>query len=306
MKKIILSFFTGTILFTTATAYPISPRPLRKLIMESEFIIVAHVADLREQKNKKKDYWEDYIAELHIKEVVQGKIKDTIIQVPYTPGMICPAPPRFEKNTNVLVFLNKRDKRFFVHALSYGVKTLNLEEIEIYKMRIKEMQQILTLEDIDEQFIQSTDWLVKCAEYPATRHEGIYELSPESDFMSFYDQGKNQPFQFALNEDQKARLKKALFATSSLCYSDLGLIDLIYPQRPEEVYALLVQSFRNISEDDYWMAPEFMKRMMFYNSSARLQELASDFESKVYGSTSDQTDLKGIMDAFVAEIDKQQ
>lgn len=306
MKKIILSFFAGTIIFTTATAYPITPRPLRKLIIESEYIVVAHVLDLREQKNKKKDYWEGYIAELVIKEVLQGKIKNIIIQVPYSPNMICPAPPRFTKNTDALVFLGKRDNRFFVHALSYGVKTLNQEEIEIYKMRIKEMQQILTLQDTDEQFIQSTDWLVKCAESPATRHEGIYELSPESDFMSFYDQDKNQPFQFALSEDQKLRLKKALFATQSLQYTDLGLIDLIYPRQPEEVYALLIQSFRNINEDDYWIAPEFMKRMMLYKSSARLQELAGDFETKVYGSKEDQNDLKGIMDAFAAEIDKQQ
>ncbi len=304
MKKLILCFLVTVIVSTTSFAYPISPRPLRKLIIESEYIVVAHVSDIYEKKSKKKDYWEGFIAELKVRDVLQGRLRDTILYITYTPYMICPAPAHFEKGTEVLVFLNKQKDQFYVNALSYGVKTLSEDEILIYTSRIKEMQEILKIEDKDEQFIQSADWMVKCVENLVTRYEGIYELSPGSNFMSFYDRGEQQPFQFALNADQMLRLKNALFASPSLGYEELGMIDLIYASDPERIYSFMYDNLSAIKEDRYWMAGEVMKRMMYYKTSPQLEKLASEFESKMY-SLKDEKDLKDLIAMFVEEIEKQ-
>jgi hypothetical protein len=304
MKKLLACFLVTMIVCTDSFAYPISPRPLRKLIIESEYIVIAHVVDIREKRSKKKNDWEGFVAELMVRDVLQGKLKDTVLQITYSPYMICPAPAHFEKGTEVLVFLNKTNDRFYVNALSYGAKTLSEADLVVYTTRIREMQAILKIEDKDEQFIQTADWLVKCAEDPATRYEGIYELSPGSNFMSYYDKGEQQPFQFALNANQMERLKKALFASASLNYDELGIIDLIYSSDPVGIYGFMHKNLSSISEDNYWMAGEVMKRMMYYKTSPQLEKLVSEFESKIFDLKDGDQDIKLMLAKFVAEIEK--
>src|SRR5688572_31974676 len=108
MKAIGLCLLIGVAVITNAFSYPISPRPLRKLIIESEFIVAGHVKDVRSsEKKKEKEYWGGYIAEIVIMEVLQGQIKETSIEVAFNPNYICPQPARYKKDTDVLVFLKK-------------------------------------------------------------------------------------------------------------------------------------------------------------------------------------------------------
>lgn len=287
-----------------AVAYPISPRPLRKLIMESGYIITGFVLDIQEQPRKKKDdWWGGSIAIVRVKQVLQGTLKDTVVRISFEPNMICPAPPYFEKHTYVVAFLDRdgNDKVFRVHALSYGIKTVAVEVADLYANRIAEMQAILKLDDSDTQFKQTVDWLVTCAEHPATRYEGIYELIPGSDFMSYYDRAQAEPFQYMLTSEQKLRLKNALLRHSGNQYENFGLVDLIYAGNEAEVFNYLIQGLEHIDKNQYWYADEFMKRLALYKSSPRLQQLLEQY-SDIKFKEDDLGKIQNFIDSFLQEI----
>ncbi len=285
-------------------AYPISPRPLRMLIEESELIVWAHVRDIRARTEKGKNGFENTVAALTIYEVLQGTVKASEIEVPYPAGLICPAPPHFEKDTDVLVFLDQKKGSYSVHALSYGVKEMKAEEMAIYKTRIAEMQQIMRIEDPDTKFVNTTEWLVTCAEERVTRHEGTYELSRGSDFMSYYDQNEGQPFQYALTDEQRLRLKKALLSTRELSYSDLGLIDLVYSTDAEAICKFMLTRLQAVNENQLWYASEFMTRINLYQSSSQTVELTKTFEEKRFDSDVKPDRLKTILEEYLVEVGK--
>ncbi|MBI3219106.1 MAG: hypothetical protein HYZ44_06320 [Bacteroidetes bacterium] len=301
-------------------SYPITPRSLMKLIQESEYIITAYVRDVHEikpkeeitkGKKKKRSKYEyrfgGYQAELVIRKTLQGKVTDSVIFIDFNPHMICPAPPMFFKGSYVLVFLNQKNDSFYVQALSYGVKTLMPGDLEIYCQRIAEMQKILSVADIDQKFMQTTEWLVKCAELRCTRGEGLYELSRKSNFMSFYDGTENQPFEYALSTEQKDRLYEALITTDSLSYEDVGLVDLVYSSHPEKVYNFLLDRIKQVKDTQYWYADDFMSRLNLYKSNERTVALIKQYEEEKYKfDKTEDTDkkLKDILSNFVLEMEK--
>ena len=133
MKQLTVIAFALAALEGFATVYPIDPMPLRKLIMKSEYIIIGTVVSIEELKNKKDAYGADHIAHIRISEILQGKISDTLVEVSFNPYFICPAPARYTENTDVIAFLQKsKNGRFKTESLSYGAKTLPLENIAIY------------------------------------------------------------------------------------------------------------------------------------------------------------------------------
>jgi len=280
-------------------AYPIDPRPLRKLIMESEFIIIGHVLEIQTVKNKKERDYSDVIARIRIAEVLQGNISESVIDVPYNPYYICPAPARYEAGTDVLVFLNKHKGAYRTHALSYGAKTLSTEGLEVYKARIFEMQDILTITDGYKKFFATVEWLVKCTENSITRWEGTFELSPESDFMSFYSRSELPPFQSMLSAEQKVRLKKALFDTSQPGYADMGLIDLVYRGNEEVVHKYLLTSLKNLPAEQMWFGNFYMERLLQRKSNPQMEALVESFSKKFFD-RADEKELKNIIQEFVA------
>jgi hypothetical protein len=304
MEKKMILLMAIVAVQSMAYSYPISPRPLRLLIEESELIVWAHVTDIRTTMVKGKYTFDNTVAVLAIQQVLQGKLAATEIEVPYPAGLICPAPPRFEKNSDVLVFLDHDKKRYSVHALSYGVKQLTNEELIIYKARIGEMQQIIKLENTDQKFMSITEWLVKCSEEKATRYEGVYELSRGSDFMSYYDRNEPQPFQHALTNEQRARLKNALLATEELSYTELGLIDLVYASDGERICKFILNKLKAFDESELWYASDFMQRINLYKSSQRTLELAKTFEDDRFDNNMKPNQLRILLNEFVAEAEK--
>jgi hypothetical protein len=302
MKQLTALAFVITALESAATVYPIDPMPLRKLIMETEYIIIGHVVSVEEVKNKK-DAFANSIAHIRIREVLQGKISDTVVQVSFNPYLICPAPARYAENADVIAFLQKsKNGRFITESLSYGAKTLTLEEIAIYKERIIEMQQILKMSDQDERFIQTVEWLVRCAENDATRWEGTFELSPHSDFMSFYSRSEAQPFQYMLTSEQKLRLKNALLNSKS-DYVSFGIVDLIYTEYQAEIYSYLVAALKNLSGHGLYFANEYMSRIMLKQRNEKLEQLAKEFEA-IQFDYEKSAEKRRIINSFVALIEE--
>ena len=196
MKKI-FSLLLITFFSTSLFAYPITPRPLRKLIIESENIVWAKVIEMGSIKPDKKNVniWERDYALIKVKEILKGNLEQKTIKVYFCSGMICPAP---------------------------GVFYEGEEECDPRRK--------------DEQILE---WLVKCAEQPATRWEGVYELSPQSDLMSFYDRENSIRKDIFLSTAQKHRLFDALFTTDTLQYFDIPLIDIVNGINDSAILVLL-------------------------------------------------------------------
>lgn len=234
-------------------------------------------------KRKKGDYYDDRqcdYARLLIMEMWKGKIVADTIKVYYTEAMICPAPPYFKANREIIGFLDfdKTAGKFSVHALSYGVKTVfGLQEVTLYKNRITEMLAILQQKESPEKQAATIEWLVTCAEQEATRWEGVYELSPHSDFMSYYDEDGNQSQQIYLSAAQRKRLFEVLMTITNPGYTDIGLADLCKGIDDDKLLGFYKTSLEKLAEETAWYADDYMARIVMLTNDVALKELQKKY-----------------------------
>ncbi|UII22273.1 hypothetical protein [Fulvivirga ligni] len=298
--KILLSAVVAIGTFTSIHAYPISPGPLRKLVQDADYIIYADVVDI---VNIPKNGHDRY-AVLSIKELLQGKLKDSVIQVMFSPNMICPAPARYEIGTTVLAFLDKTENdEYITHALSYGAKTLDEQGFEIYKQRIVELQEINSIKNDEKRAEATLDWLVKCASNRVTRWEGTYELSPESDFMSFYDRdSKTHVMKNELSESQIQTLRDALFNSKTNEYEDLGLIDLVANDGGEEMLTLLTRHLKDMDVEKIWYKEFLLTRIATLSNRDDLIAIAKKLKEIDHLDKERKDKENAIMKEFIAVL----
>lgn len=271
---------TLTLLAHTASAYPITPRPLRKLVTEAEFIVIAHVSKITREETSETDFFGGTMAHLEIREVLQGNLDAAVAKVSFNPGIVCPAPAHYAEGTTVVAFLTRAGDVFRTHAMSYGAKTVDADEASILKDRILEMQAILKVKNDWERTSQTLDWLIACAEHPVTRWDGLYELSPESDFMSYYDRdGRTRKEMYSLSAAQKARLRGFLFASEKLSYHDMGLIDLLARRGDTELIAFLSQQMKAADPEEMWFAEHLMSRIVALTEREDLAAIVDEMEA---------------------------
>jgi hypothetical protein len=309
MKKLLLLLVSATI-SVSVFAYPITPRPLRKLIIESEYIIWGHVLEVGYLKPGKKDkndsYWGRDYAVIAITETLQGKIKTDTIRVFFTAGMICPAPGVFYEGEQALAFLDKKEKTndYQVHALSYGVKHgLDQQEYTTYKKRITEMQAILRTQDNKTCNEAVIDWLVKCAEQAATRWDGLYELSPGSDFMSYYDHGESISRDFIITIANRKKLFDVLILIDTLNYADIALADMSVGINDSLLLAFMKSKLLLFDETDYWTAAEVMERIVLLTGDTELEKLVEKLKDVYFGDTEkEKKEAKELFKSFIIKM----
>ncbi len=308
MKKLLL-LLVSAIVSASVFAYPITPRPLRKLIIESEYIVwgkVIKVDVLKPDKKKERDYWDREYALVAITETLQGKLNTDTLRVFFTSGMICPAPGVLYEGEDALVFLDKKEKSndYFIHALSYGVKHgLGPQEYATCKDRITEMQAILRTQDSKDCNETVVNWLVKCAEQPATRWDGLYELSPGSDFMSYYDRGESISRNIIISTANRKKLYDVLMLVDTLSYSDIGLADISMGINDSALLSFMKAKLLLFENDEYyWIAASVMERIVTLTGNEELEKLVEKLRG-IYGYTEkDKKDAKEIFDRFIIKM----
>ncbi|MXN91328.1 hypothetical protein GR160_08810 [Flavobacterium sp. Sd200] len=306
--RLLLSLLCIICVDVHATSYPISPRPLRKLVIESDAIIVGNVIKVYKKETPKKrkkniSYTNYSYARIVISEVLQGNVYNDTIEIPFTPNMVCPAPARYYEKTTVLVFLDVTQKGYTTHALSYGAKTLDSVGIKIYKSRILEMQDILKISNSTSQKNETVEWLVKCSENPVTCWEGVFELSPGSDFMSSYSHDTDPTFGSYLNAAQKAKLKEAFLSSLDFNYHDFGLSDLVYKENQKEIDTVLLEKLKTLSPNKYWCAWDFMARLKHLNNSPEMENLLK-IQKELEFKHNNEIERKKVIDEFVSLVEK--
>ncbi|MBA2333405.1 MAG: hypothetical protein H0V90_00545 [Blastocatellia bacterium] len=109
------------------------------------------------------------------------------------------ASPALKPGESLLLFLKNGAAGEAPRLTDYrdGVKKLSTEHIGIYEGRIKELDAIFDAKEVSEMRI--VEWLVRCAEDPATRWEGTFEL-----LQSF----QNLKWQVEAAEQRKERIAR--------------------------------------------------------------------------------------------------
>jgi hypothetical protein len=188
-----------TFFITRPQACPVytPPQPLRTLYKLSERVVVARVG-AREVLSKTDDLASVRIA-LHVTENVKGSPAE-VLHLYRSEFVVNEADeakqeeetvvaltssgreaPRLKRGERYLFFLDPREKGhgYEVDDEGYGIKKLSDEDLKIYLERIKELAEIMRREPEDK--LALVEWLVRCAEQPATRWEGAYELLGSSE-----------------------------------------------------------------------------------------------------------------------------
>ena len=305
MKNLLLTFFIFLIcnnLF--AVNYPITPRPLRKLVSESEIIIIGNVFSIvdkkHEGKKKKNVYYREHkIAKIKILEVLQGKVTNDTIEVIFEPNMSCPAPARYFENSSVISFLDYRNGEYTTHALNYGSKTLDSLGVSTYKERINEIQDILEIKDSISQRKETIEWLVKCSENESTRWEGVFELINHKEFSN----GKENGYLTELNNNQKLRLKKAFLESLNNDYYDFDLSDLLYSENKNEIDSILIEKLKLLPQENYYFASEFVIRISNIKNSVEIEKLLERYY-EIQFETDQTTDINNIVTELIRLVDK--
>lgn len=263
---------------TFATIYPIAPRPLRTLVIESDAIIVGNVVSVYDRKyegkKKKKVYYPEYkIAKIAVVETLQGKVLNDTIEIQFDPKMTCPSSDMYFEKTSAIVFLDIKNGIYSTHALSYGSKTLDSSGILTYKERISEIQKILEIKDSISQRTETVEWLVKCAENEATRWEGVFELHGYKEFSNSPDDS----FKKFLSQNQKARLKATLLSSEYIGYYELELSDLIHDENSVEIDKFILDKLKQLPQENYYEAYDYIEKLKHLNTSAEMTQLLKKY-----------------------------
>ena len=264
----------------TAIADPISPRPLRKLITEAELIIQGKVI-FTGVENVPNSVYDINYALIEVKEVIQGRTNDDTLKVRYFTNIVSPEPPVYLPGEELIAFLDKDKKTgsYNTHALSYGVKHFTDKEgILIYKQRILEMQFINILANGREKNREMVEWMVRCATSKYTRWEGLYELSPQSYFISDFENEytRNESF---LTTEQRRRIFDALITAEALSYAEIGLIDIAIGVDDDKLLAKLKRTIGAIKSDNPQLVIAMMERVIKLTGDIKLEQLYDEYMS---------------------------
>lgn len=210
----------------TANACPEEPPvPLRQLYMQSDRVVVATVSGSSVDKVESEDENGKSVTvkiSLNVSETLKGEGTKPLIHIyqwQYISNVPDPEPgtgenesdeedyegynnsKRFEKGKKLLLFLNKEDDdeneskgkkstRFALADYRYGAKDLSSSDLSVYVKRIKELSTILKNKQPDKKEI--IDWLVSCAEEPATRWEGAYDLNRSFNLKTYEEENEKE------------------------------------------------------------------------------------------------------------------
>lgn len=312
MKRLFLLILLQQLVHT-GFAYPITPQTLRKLIENSQYIVIAKVDNpepkgepvkiFDKEKNDtviayRRTFGGDGLADLHINECLKGDLSVTRIQVSYEAGMICPAPASYPDQKTVIAFLykNETDSTFATEGLSYGSKIMYSEEaLSAYRTSILAYLEILKIANLHERKKATVEWLVRCSENNYTRWEGAYELSREGHYIAYYDRSTDPKFYKKLTKSQLQRLDSTFFAAETIGYSELCLSNLLSKQSYPRLKVLLIH---HLEKANFYLASDIMQRIIDLDPSKELLSVYEEFRNISY----DDRDIKENYQILVKEF----
>ncbi|HJR07628.1 MAG TPA: hypothetical protein VJ842_10240 [Pyrinomonadaceae bacterium] len=184
-----------------SSACPIPmPKPLRVLYMESKLVAVGRVGDSVTVEQKQGGAL--VRTPLRISSILKGESKEKVVNFDHYVWSVedVSSPHSYSKDDVVLVFLIVRDEGDGYVPADYqrGVKKLSPDDLKIYVRRIEELAAITR--SAEHYATAVTEWLVRCAEEPATRWEGAFELALNA--TMFQDPPEDETLEAVTDEDE--------------------------------------------------------------------------------------------------------
>ena len=280
-----------------------SPQPLRALYSDSDVIVVATVG--KSMRVEREDDRSLMKTALHVSSTLTGKVKATVYVYRW---VYKEEHGDFAKGNRLLLFLQPRESDdgkasgYEIDDESYGVKKLTEADLGVYKQRIAELARILRGAKPDRREI--VEWLVRCAENPATRFEGAYELalgaeevsdeedeeveeSVEASEEAVPDPGEAEAededhsygeLASLLSPGQKERLLNALYETAELGPRDDQLVRLARIWKDARLRPFLVAQLRRWQDAPPVFASSLVGTLALMLEDDVLTDLANDFD----------------------------
>jgi hypothetical protein len=203
------------------------PQPLRTLYKHSKLVFVARVGAT--EVLKVEDGMAQVRVALHVTEKVKGEpaqpvhyYYDDYVGEAAVGGEGGAQPAslaerlheRLKQGERYLFFPEPREEGdgYVINDERYGLKELPGDDLKVYLERLKELAEIERREPEDK--LAVVEWLVRCAEQPATRWEGAYELLESAEAISRGEaearaRGEAEPIQAPAGEQANAASAEA-------------------------------------------------------------------------------------------------
>ncbi|MGC4121818.1 MAG: hypothetical protein QM765_46020 [Myxococcales bacterium] len=240
-----------------AWAYPIPPETLWGLTEKADLVAVASVerfhdgvrypktfkaalplVEEKAQDGARRDHGQPWVR-LKIESVVAGPAV-AAVDVRTFAGMICPAPPNFQADRKMLVFLRRDKWSWSVVSLSYGTLYPTDAERPLFVALVQKAAALQAGGRVRPE--DRVEWLVSAAEHRATRWHGLYALGRELDEHSFYDSAPPERLP-SLTVSQQDRLAKAFMAEPSTDATLPVTLKLLGKMKDPRLDATLIGAF---------------------------------------------------------------
>lgn len=298
-----------------------SPQPLRTLYKESDLIVIATVGQTR--KVETEDERSLMKTALTVSSTLKGKAKATVYVYHW---VYKDEFHEFAAGNKLLLFLQQREgedgrqQGYEVDDVSYGVKQLADADLSVYRQRIEELVRLVQKAKPDKGEI--VEWLVRCAEHPATRFEGAYELArgvetlsaeedvsdedtdeedeessteaaakdiSEDDAANDVEAGEEEEEEddlgklaSLLSRAQKDRLLQALYDTAELKTGDEQLIRLARLWQDTRLQSFLIAQLRRVQYDPTQFSVTLASTLAELLDDDDITSLADEYQELVY------------------------
>lgn len=307
MKKTIILVLI-LFIFQKNYSLPIPEKTLKALIEETKYIIEGEVFKIDSIKTKNDEFLS--IAKIKILKILKGQVINDTINIYFLPNMICPAPDTYQINEKVLCFINDNFHKelggYYVPNLDYGKKSIMDDSIKnIYENRINEYLNILKLKNQNEKDIETTEWLVKCAEIDITRKDAV------SDLIKTFDYEKNiKTIYYAslLTTNHKERLYDTFInLRGELNAYDLGLLNFIRGVNDKNILRILKVRAKNSYEDLCIICNQYFYYIGMYlneDFEAITKEYLKNMGTRKFNSNENKIHMQLVYDKFLNYVDK--
>lgn len=311
------------------------PRPLRMLYNESNLIVVARIGESKPVEREGEA--RRFKTTLHVSSFLKGTSNGSTVDLYHWSYGDLKGP--FVVGEEILLFLKasrpepgRKSRGYEVDDTQYGIKKVAGAELRAYLDRIEELSQVNRENGpVDAAIVE---WLVRCAEDPATRWEGAYELVMSIDRHSdrkvdddtkadstastsaesanaeeqpdLNDADEEPDFSALMTAEQKRRLMTALFQTEEVQDRDLQLMELAQHWKEPRLTPFLIEQLHRLEAEPPRLAERLMDIIAAALNDKALVQLAEDYESNVSYPDEDVEEEPGKAPAQTASVARDQ
>jgi hypothetical protein len=221
------AFFFASFKFgPTAKACPQDlPVSLRELYMRSDRVVVATVSgSVISNVESETEAWKfiSIRTALNVSQTLKGEKPEPIVYLTRH-GSISnqmmqqgeTEEKTFGNGKRLLLFLSKLNDTsdYALTDYRHAAKDLSDTDLDVYVKRVEELARILKEKNPDKK--QIVEWLVRCAEEPATRWEGAYDLAQNFSIMLYLNDEKNKKSESSAPQSEETEEQTSAVPVSS-------------------------------------------------------------------------------------------